>query len=77
MEFRGTIHERLEKDVDGVVIAEAALIRLKLTHLNRVFLLGETSPMQGKLAVVCRVNENVIDPGRRASREVFPVHTQL
>lgn len=58
VDLRGTIHERLEKEVDGVVVAEAALIRLGLTHLKRVFLSGPTAPMQGKLAIVCRENEN-------------------
>lgn len=56
VDVRGTIHERLGKDVDGVVIAEAALIRLGLTHLKRVYLPGETAPLQGKLAIVCREN---------------------
>lgn len=57
VDLRGTIQQRLEKDVDGVVIAEAALIRLKLTHLKRVFLPGPVAPLQGKLAIVCRENE--------------------
>lgn len=56
IDIRGTIEERLNKDVDGVVIAEAALIRLKLTHLKRLFLMGPTAPMQGKLAIVVRSN---------------------
>lgn len=60
VDLRGTIQERLKKEVDGVVIAEAALIRLQLTHLNRVFLPGETAPLQGKLAIVCRENESFI-----------------
>ena len=56
IDLRGTIHERLAKldVVDGVVIAEAALIRLNLTHLKRIFLPGPTAPLQGKLAIVCR-----------------------
>lgn len=54
VDLRGTIQERLSKDVDGVVVAEAALIRLGLTHLKRVFLPGETAPLQGKIAIVCR-----------------------
>lgn len=54
VDVRGTIEERLQMDVDGVVIAESALIRLKLTHLQRIFLPGETIPLQGKLALVCR-----------------------
>jgi len=57
IDVRGTIQERLEKDVDGVVVAEAALIRLKLTHLKRIFLPGPTAPLQGKLAIVCREQE--------------------
>ena len=60
IDIRGTIQERLKKDVDGVVIAEAALIRLKLTHLKRIFLPGETAPMQGKLAIVCRENKSLV-----------------
>lgn len=58
IDIRGTIGQRLAKletgEVDGVVIAEAALIRLGLTHLNRIRLPGDTVPLQGKLAVVVR-----------------------
>jgi hydroxymethylbilane synthase len=56
VDLRGTIHERLAKlgEVDGVVIAEAALIRLGLTHLQRIVLDAETAPLQGKLALVCK-----------------------
>ncbi len=57
-DLRGTILERLEKletgEADAVVIAEAALIRLNLTHLNRVPLPGDTIPFQGQLAVIAR-----------------------
>ncbi len=56
VDLRGTIEERLEvlqkKEVEGVVVAEAALIRLKLTFLPRLFLEGETESLQGKLAVI-------------------------
>jgi len=56
VDLRGTIGERLQKlemgEVDGVVIAEAALIRLHLTHLPRVRLPGPTTPLQGRLAVL-------------------------
>ncbi len=55
IDLRGSIEERLAKltdGADGVVVAEAAIIRLKLTHLNRVSLPGETAPGQGKLALV-------------------------
>ena len=63
-DIRGTIWERLQfltqetaaqkNKIDGVVIAEAALIRLRLTHLNRLKLPGDTTPLQGQLAIVIR-----------------------
>ena len=60
-DIRGTIRERLdrlyERKVDGVVIAEAALLRLGLIHLNRIRLPGETAPLQGRLAVVARKDD--------------------
>lgn len=58
VDVRGTIEERLQKldegQFDGLVMAEAALIRLGLTHRKRIKLGGETAPMQGRLAVVAR-----------------------
>lgn len=58
IDLRGTIEVRLQKlingEADGVVIAEAALIRLKLTHLNRIKIPGETVPFQGMLAILAR-----------------------
>ncbi|MCH9627215.1 MAG: Porphobilinogen deaminase [Chlamydiales bacterium] len=61
VDIRGTIEERLARmdagAVDGVVIAEAALIRLGLTHLNRIRLPGETTPLQGRLAILARVGD--------------------
>lgn len=60
-DLRGTIGERLErldrKEVDGVVVAEAALLRLGWTHLKRVYLPGETTPGQGQLALIVREEE--------------------
>jgi hydroxymethylbilane synthase len=60
-DIRGPIEKRLalldEGIVDGVVIAEAALIRLNLTHRNRLRLNGETAPLQGRLAVIAREND--------------------
>lgn len=57
-DVRGTIEQRLSKltkgEVDGVIVAEAALIRLGLTHLNRIRLPGATVDGQGRLAVVGR-----------------------
>ncbi|MCB1118703.1 MAG: hydroxymethylbilane synthase [Chlamydiia bacterium] len=57
IDVRGTIHERLDilnQHAHGVVIAEAALIRLNLTHLNRATLPGPTVPFQGQLAIIAR-----------------------
>lgn len=61
VDIRGAIEKRLqaleEKKVDGVVVAEAALIRLELTHLNRVVLPGYTAALQGQLAVVAHAQD--------------------
>jgi hydroxymethylbilane synthase len=61
VDLRGTIGERLamieHHDVDGVVIAEAALIRLKMTRLNRIKLPGETVKHQGQLAVMAQCGD--------------------
>lgn len=58
IDIRGTIEERLKKlesnELDGVVVAEAALIRLKLTHLNRIDVPGTSTPFQGRLAVLAK-----------------------
>lgn len=60
-DIRGTIQQRLQimedDHLDGVVIAEAALIRLGLTHLNRFKLPDETVPFQGQLAVIARSDD--------------------
>lgn len=64
-DIRGTIAERLEalgKEVDAVVIAEAALIRLNLTHLSRFYLPGETAAGQGQLAIVARTDHQILHP---------------
>lgn len=64
IDLRGTIGDRLAKlesgEADGVVVAEAALIRLGLTHLNRIALPGETTPLQGQLAIVVRANDSFL-----------------
>jgi hydroxymethylbilane synthase len=56
VDIRGTIEERLALldvgKIDGIVMAEAALVRLGLTHRKRFSLPGETAPFQGKLAVI-------------------------
>ncbi len=60
-DLRGRVEERLSQlekgTADGVVVAEAALIRLKLTHLNRIHLPGETVPLQGRLAIIGRSDD--------------------
>lgn len=64
VDIRGNIQSRLDKlfsgEVDGVVIAEAALLRLELTHLNRVRLPGLPAPLQGQLAVVVRIGDKMM-----------------
>ncbi|HUD00747.1 MAG TPA: hydroxymethylbilane synthase [Rhabdochlamydiaceae bacterium] len=56
VDIRGTIPERLaildSGQIDGVVIAEAALIRLGLTDRRRIPIPGETAPLQGRLAII-------------------------
>lgn len=63
-DLRGTIEQRLAKldigEADGVVVAEAALIRLGLTHLNRIRLPGTTAEGQGQLAIVGRKEDQEI-----------------
>ena len=63
-DVRGTIEERLAllhtPGVSGVVIAEAALIRLGLESLNRITLPGSTVPGQGQLAIVSRQDNTPI-----------------
>lgn len=62
IDIRGTIHRRLELlhegYCDALVMAEAALIRLGLVHLNRVRLEGPVAKDQGRLAVVMREDDN-------------------
>ncbi len=57
VDIRGTIQERYAKlksgEVEGVVMAEAAILRLKM-NWNRFPLPGEVHPLQGKLAIVVR-----------------------
>ncbi len=62
MDIRGTIEQRLAKlergQADGVVVAEAALIRLELTHLNRIKLPLPGVKGQGQLAIVAQENDH-------------------
>lgn len=58
VDIRGTIQERLALldtgQVDGVVMAKAALIRLRLIDRQWIQLDGDTAPLQGQLAVIAR-----------------------
>ncbi len=60
-DIRGSVGERLAQldhgVFDGVIMAEAALIRLKLTHRSRIPLPGECAAMQGQLAVLARAGD--------------------
>jgi hydroxymethylbilane synthase len=60
IDIRGTIEERLhlleEKKLAGLIIAEAALLRLQL-HPNRILLPYDVEPLQGKLAIVARTGD--------------------
>ncbi len=64
-DLRGTIHKRLELlqngEADGVVIAEAALLRLKLSCLNRIRLPGATTEFQGQLAILARNDDEEME----------------
>lgn len=62
IDLRGPISKRLAKldtgEADGIVVAEAALIRLRMKELNRFFLPGPVAPYQGQLAIVVREDDN-------------------
>jgi len=63
IDLRGNIAQRLarlEQDVDGIVVAAAALIRLKLLDLNSIYLPGPTAAGQGQLAIVCRKEDHEV-----------------
>ena len=65
VEVRGPVDKRLEMldrgEIDGLVVAEAALIRLGLTDRNREFLPGQVAPFQGQLAVVARTGDEAME----------------
>jgi len=88
VDIRGNIDERLkqlfDRKVDGVVIAEAALIRLGLTHLNRMKLPGETAPLQGQLAIIAREDDlemeelfRCIDSRKKMSKASIPFELKV
>jgi hydroxymethylbilane synthase len=61
-DVRGTIDERLalldRREVDGVVIAEAALLRLGYSSRVRYKLPGATVPLQGQLTITIREDDD-------------------
>lgn len=63
-EVRGPVDRRLEMldqgEIDGLVVAEAALIRLGLTERNRITLPGKVAPLQGQLAVIARSGDEAM-----------------
>ena len=65
VEIRGPVDRRLEQlfqgEIDALVVAEAALIRLELTHLNRITLPGKTTPLQGQLAILAREDDREME----------------
>ncbi|MBJ7449378.1 MAG: hydroxymethylbilane synthase [Parachlamydiales bacterium] len=60
-DVRGAVDTRLEqldnKLFDGLVVAEAAMIRLNQTHWNRIRLPGTTTEFQGQLAILARADD--------------------
>jgi len=64
VDIRGTIDERIklldDGIIDGVVVAEAALLRLELTHRPRLHLDIDTAQMQGRLAIIARKDDHEI-----------------
>lgn len=64
VDIRGTIERRLtllqEHHIDGLVVAKAALLRLRLS-LNEIRLSSPSAPMQGRLAVIGRVEDTEME----------------
>ena len=60
-EIRGPVDRRLEaldrQEVEGIVVAEAALLRLGFEKRWRIPLPGKPAPFQGQLAIVAREGE--------------------
>lgn len=65
VDVRGTIEMRLSLldsgKLEGLVVAEAALIRLGETKRNRLILAGKSAPLQGQLAVVARIEDQEME----------------
>jgi hydroxymethylbilane synthase len=65
VEVRGPVDQRLqalyEGYIDGLVVAEAALIRLNKTDCNRIRLAGPVAEFQGQLAVLARLGDSQME----------------
>ncbi len=61
IDIRGTIETRLAQldagQYDAIVMAEAALIRLGLSHRTRIRLPGKAAPFQGRLAIIAKEHD--------------------
>lgn len=61
VDVRGNINQRIalvdEGKLDGLIVAEAALIRLGLTHRRRHKMEGAIAVTQGQLAVIAREDD--------------------
>jgi hydroxymethylbilane synthase len=61
VDIRGTIAERIalfkKGEIDGLIVAEAALIRLNITTIHRIILDIPVDPLQGRLAVLGRKDD--------------------
>jgi hydroxymethylbilane synthase len=68
--IRGTIHERLnlldQQIVDGLIMAQAALIRLKINNRNHYVLPYDVEPLQGRLAIVGKKSNHALQTFIRA-----------
>jgi len=65
VDIRGPIERRLELldngEVDGVIMAKAALIRLGLLQRHTLPLGGEPAPLQGQLAILARKGDREME----------------
>lgn len=65
VEVRGKVDHRLALiktgEIEGLVVAEAALIRLGYKNLNRMLLPGEGAPFQGQLSVIARSEDKEME----------------
>jgi len=64
VDLRGPVHKRIERvlsgELDGIVGAEAAVLRLGRVELNRIRLDGNVAPLQGQLAVASRAGDEAM-----------------